>query len=322
MTARSAAAGAADYAGRAWQGWRGFWFEPRETSTLALVRIAYGLLAFCWTLSQVPTLLTFYGTDGILPATPELGLGGWTLLSPLSGDLFVVALLIIMLAAAVCTCIGFFPRAAALVLFVGMLSLQRRDPYVHNAGDALLRIMPLYLALSPCGEALSLDRWRKQRARFWEFPLRPQVALRLMQLQVSIVYFDSVWDKVRGHVWNDGTAVSFAVRIDDIARLPVPGLMKSSELVSNVLTYGSLLTEFSIAVLVWNRKARPWVLLAGVALHLGIEWALTVGFFSYAILNYYLAFLSPAAVSAGVLAFRQRLARRRSADAAVARTSP
>ena len=316
MRPRAAIARLGGLAGRAWAGWQRFWFEPRETSTLAVVRIVYGVTIFFWTLSQLPTLLTFYGSDGILPEAPDLGPGAWTVLSPLSGDVFVIGLFVLMLVAAMALMVGFYPRAAALFLFIGTASLQRRDPYVHNAGDALLRIMPLYLALSPCGAALSLDRWRKHRDDFWESPLRSQVALRLMQIQVSIVYLDGVWEKVRGVSWNDGTAVSFALRIGDLQRLPVPGFFRSSELIANFLTYGTLAMEFALAVLVWNRAARPWVLLAGVSLHLGIDWAMRVGFFSFGILVFYLAFLPPDRVSAALLNARDVVLRRRRAAAA------
>jgi hypothetical protein len=301
---------------RIYGGWNRFWFEPQETSTLALVRIAYGVVMFFWTLSQLPTLFTFYSDGGIVPVSYD-GIGrrsisgAWSVLSLFPGDWAVVTLFVLMLLASLSVAAGFFPRVGALILFVGTVSLQRRDPYVHNAGDVLLRIMPLYLFLSPCGAALSLDRLRKHRDRFWEFPKKPQVTLRLMQLQVSFVYLNSVWAKVRGTTWNDGTAVSYALRIGDLHRLPVPSFLTSSELLANFLTYGALAIELSMATLVWNRKARPYVLLAGVSLHLGIDWGITVGFFSYAILLYYLAFLPPEAVSTQVLRLRDRVLRRR-----------
>jgi hypothetical protein len=47
--------------------------------------------------------------------------------------------------------------------------------------------------------------------------------------------------------------------------------------------------------LVWNRRLRPWVLGVGVAFHLCIDLFLDVGFFSYAMVLAYGAFLLPAA---------------------------
>ena len=303
-------------AASAYAGWEAWWFTPRETSTLAIIRIYFGVLMFFWTLSQIPTLFTFLGPDGIVPKTPDYGAsaGGWaawTVLQLFPGRAAPVVLIVVMLVASVALAVGFRPRIASLLLFIGAVSVQRRDPYVFNAGDILIRVMALYMVFSPSGAALSLDRWRRHRSRFWEFPLKTQWALRLMQIQVSFVYLDSVWAKVRGVHWNDGTAVSIALRIGDLNRLPVPSFMTQSEIIANFLTYSALAIEFSLGVLVWNRKARPYVLLAGVALHLGIDWAIRVGFFSYAVIMFYIAFIDPQTMSARIVALRDWFVRRR-----------
>ena len=48
------------------------------------------------------------------------------------------------------------------------------------------------------------------------------------------------------------------------------------------------MVRLAFAILVWN-ELRPWVLLLGVMLHLGIEYAVRVGFFSFAALVAYVA---------------------------------
>jgi hypothetical protein len=98
-------------------------------------------------------------------------------------------------------------------------------------------------------------------------------------------------------------------------------------LIANLMTYGTLAVEGSLAVLVWNRRARPWVLLAGVFLHLGIELTIRVGFFSLGMITLYLVFLDPDWAAAHLLAFRKRQAptadraRRREAEAQPRRRS-
>ena len=56
----------------------------------------------------------------------------------------------------------------------------------------------------------------------------------------------------------------------------------------------------------WNRRLRPWVLGAGVALHLGIDVFLDIGFFSIAIYLAYLAFLPDDVANQLVGRFDQR----------------
>ncbi|HWN27442.1 MAG TPA: HTTM domain-containing protein, partial [Actinomycetospora sp.] len=204
-------------------------------------------------------------------------------------------------------------------LFVGVLSFARRDPYVLNAGDILLRSLAFYFIFAPAGEALSLDRWRRARDTFWEFPLRAPWALRLMQIQLSVIYLSTVWEKLQGSRWRDGTAVSYALRIGDVHRFPTPAFLADSVLMSEVMTFGTLVVELSLAIFVWNRTLRPWVLALGVSLHLSIELSMMVGFFSLLMLTLYLAFLPPETASRLVLWVRrwtrrrvsQRSARRR-----------
>jgi hypothetical protein len=130
-----------------------------------------------------------------------------------------------------------------------------------------------------------------------------------VQIQLSIGYLSAVWHKVSAQRWRDGTAVSYALRTQDYQRFAVPGLLTRSVLLTEVLTFGALALELALAVLVWNRAARPWVLASGMCLHLGIDYALLVGFFGLAMLVVYLAFVPPDTAVRWVLAARDRVRR-------------
>jgi hypothetical protein len=296
---------------RAVETWERFWFRDVETSTLALFRIAFALVVVAWTISLAPALYSFYGADGILPSHPDGPLGSWGLLQLDSGPVAVTIVYLLLLVGALCLVFGFKTRLAAVVVFVCLVSFARRDPWVLNSGDLLVVVLSFYLMLAPSGAALSVDRWLAARRRFWEFPMRSLWPLRLIQVQVSLLYFFAVWAKLRGETWNDGTAVSYAWRIEDLERFPIPDLVTDSLLLVNLLTYGTLAVELALAILVWNGKLRPWVLLLGVGLHLGIDYAVRVGFFSYAALVAYVAFLPPETVSSWVYRVRDRTARSR-----------
>jgi hypothetical protein len=292
---------------RVGRAWNRFWFAPEPTSTLAIFRIGFGVVTLGWAIALMPDLDAFYSSHGIEPIHPtHQGLGLWSLLSVFHGYTAAVALCIALAVASLCVIAGYRTRLATLVVFCGLLSLERRAPSVFNSGDGLLRIYALFLMLAPAGASLSVDRWRTARDRFWEFPARAPWALRLMQIQLSAVYAGSVWEKLHGAPWTDGTAVSYSMQIADFQRFAVPDLLTHSMLFSSVMSYWTLAVELMIAILVWNRAARPVVLALGVGLHLGIDLTLRIGFFSAAILTAYLVFVSPAAASAGVLAVRDR----------------
>ena len=290
--------------------WERFWFSPQPTSTLAVVRIAFGLLVLGWTLSLAGDLDAFFSHSGLVASQPS-ATWLWGVLGVFGSDLAVQILYGVLLVACVALILGYHTRLAAVLVFVGVLSFERRNPFVTNAGDGLIRLMAFYLMLTPAGVALSLDRRRTARGRFWEFPSRPVWGLRLMQIQLSVIYLAGLWAKLEGTTWNNGTAVSYAMRILDVSRFAPPGFVTHSLLISNLMTYGTLAIEASIGILVWNRRLRPWVLLAGVLLHLGIEVTIRVGFFSLAILTLYLAFLDPDWTRDRLLAIRDRFARAR-----------
>ena len=295
--------------------WNDFWFAPQPTAVLGLIRIAYGLLMTAWTLSLLPTLMHFFSSDGILPQTPAYDQpsqrGLWTVFEWFPSDGALVAGWVLLLVGSIFLTLGLFTRLAALVVFVLVISLQRRTPLVHNAGDVVLRILGLYLVFAPAGASLSLDRLRRfGRRAFWHFPPHAPIVIRLLQIQISIIYISTVWAKVRGEAWNDGTAVIYSLSLDDLSRFPVPSFVLESALLANVATWSVLAIELGIGILVWNRKLRPYVLLVGVGMHLGIDIGLRVGFFSYAMFVVYLSFLPPHRTAKLVLAVRARLAAR------------
>jgi hypothetical protein len=297
--------------------WNRFWFEPEETSTLAVVRIAFGLVAMAWTATMVADAHVFFAPDGLLPRADYAGrpAGSWGLFDFVEGPAAVSLVMTALFIAAACLTIGHWTRLAAVVVFLGILSLERRNPFVFNSGDSLLLVIAFCMMLAPSGTSLSLDRWRRARSSFWEFPRRAPWALRLMQVQLSVIYFSTVWAKLRGASWNDGTAVGYALGLDDLSRFRPPSFVLDSELVVNLLTYGTLAIEASLAILIWNRRLRPWVMAFGLALHVGIDLTLRVGFFSYAIFVLYAAFLVPETVSACALALRDRLPSHRATPA-------
>jgi Vitamin K-dependent gamma-carboxylase len=292
-------------------GWNEFWFEPISIAPLVVFRMAYGLIALAWSLALVPEYYALMTRDGILPHQPPFTgkqAGVWGVLGTFPGKTAAVLLLVAVIVASVFMILGLFPQLAALVLLIGMMSFERRNPYVFNAGDVLLRVTAFYLIFAPTAAALSLSAFLRDRKSFWTFSRRAPWAMRLLQIQLSVVYLFAVWTKAQGTTWNNGTAVSFALRISDIGRFPVPSFITGSALISNIFSYGTLVLELSLAILVWNRKLRPWVLLAGLSLHLGIEYSIRVGFYGMAITSLYLLFVPAAWLEGATASVRRRIA--------------
>jgi hypothetical protein len=261
--------------------------------TLGLVRMAFGALAVLWTLWLLPILHDMLGPHGVVPDQHQPAIpGNWGVFEVVTSDQAILIGWAVLLASAIALTLGWHSRVAAVLVFVLILSFLHRDLWVFNAGDSVVRIMALFVALSPCGTALSFDQ-RRTTGSFWSAQSRPIWPLRLMQVQLSIIYLSSVLIKLTGHTWPQGTAVSYALRLVDMQRLPSPDWITTNALIMNVATWAALATELAIGVLVWNRRLRPWVLVAGVAMHLTIDIGIIIGIFSYAMFVLYLAWVPP-----------------------------
>ncbi len=195
---------------------------------------------------------------------------------------------VVLLLAAIALTVGWHSRLAAVVVFVLIQSFMQRDRWVMNGGDALMSVEAMFLALSSCGAALSLDQ-RRRTGTFWSAQTRAPWVLRLLQVQMSLIYLVNVQAKLSGKAWLDGSAASYAWQAWPLFQ--APEWLTSNALLVNVATWGTILVELALAILVWNRRCRPWVLAAGVALHLAIMITMSIGFHSLAIFVLYLAFV-------------------------------
>jgi hypothetical protein len=300
--------------------WDRFLFAPESPAPAALLRIVYGVLATAWAITLIPDVDPFL-TRGKLYYG---GVDATTYWNPLDWTDWrgaPMAVCILLVVAGAMTAIGLFTRVSAIVAFVCMLALQRTNPIISNSGDLVLRHIGLAVALAPSGLLLSVDALRaRRRAPAADEdpppPLRAPWALRFLQIDIAVGYFLSMWPKLRGDTWHDGTAMGLALRITDVQRWAPPQWLFDQSVILNVLTWGTLAFEASFLFLVWRRRWRPWVLGIGVMFHLGIDIFIDVGFFSYAMMASYLAFLPPEVADRIVTRIRARLPRRSAPDPA------
>jgi hypothetical protein len=261
--------------------WRRWAFDPVDTPPMAALRIACGLLSLGWALSLLPDVQAFLADDGLTSGPVDGTAGWWTV--PLISPYAAVGLLCL---ACVGLVLGWRTRVSAVLVAFLLIALQRRNVYVLNSGDLLLRELAIFVALMPAGECWSLDARRRGVTR-----LRAPWALRLLQVQVSLLYLFSVTAKLGGDSWQNGTAVGKAVQLEDLQRFVIPEALATSVTVAAVLTYGTLLVEAFLIIGLWVAKTRWWAIGAGVAIHLGIEATMLIGWFSLTVIACYLAFV-------------------------------
>ena len=271
--------------------WRSFWFQPQQMYTLGLMRAVFGALVALWALWLIPMRHGLLEADGVTPTQPSVA-HTWGVFAVWNSDEAVLVGIAVLFLSAIALLVGWHSRIAAVVVFILILSFERRFPWGFNSGDALIRIEALLIAISPCGAALSLDQ-RRRTGCFWSAQTRPNWPIRLFQVQLSLIYLAAVQAKLPGAPWLQGTAVSYVLRIEDMQRVPLPHWFVTNALAMNAVTWGTLAIELAVGILVWIPRCRPWVLSAGILMHLLIDIHIQIGIFSYAMFVMYLAWISP-----------------------------
>jgi hypothetical protein len=278
-------------------GWRTFWFSAEPAYTLGLVRMAFGALMVYVTLDLLPVIPVLFSANGPVPTQPGADDFSWIdsfqlgIFQIWTSDTAILIAWILLLLSAVSLTLGWHSQVSALLVWILFLSFLRRNPLIMYAGDQIMTNTALILAISGCGAALSLDQ-RRRNGRFWSAEERVRWPVRLMQAQLSLVYLFSAQTKLVGEVWTDGSAVSFPWRVyHDWAILPVPQWLAENPFLVNVATWSTMAIELSLAILVWNRRYRYWVLAAGVVMHTLIWLNMSVMFFGLAMFVLYLAWV-------------------------------
>lgn len=306
--------------------WNEFWFGPKSAGPLGLYRIILGLLVLFWCVLIAPDLYTWYSERGVMPLAAMRTFDGaaypWAidLLAYVANTHILVAVFVLLVLAAWCMTAGFFTRTSTIIVWVLITSFEHRDEIILNSGDIFLRLMLFYMMFAPAGAACSVDRliriWRGKEAP-GDPPLIVPWAQRLIQLQICIVYLSTFLGKVQGSFWQDGTAIYYPLHMAEMERFWVPFVGAGASIgtfgmyLLNILTYGALATEMSMATLVWVPRLRGYVLAAATLLHLGIEYALNIPLFSFLMISSYLNFVPNHWIAGWVRAISASFARKR-----------
>jgi hypothetical protein len=195
--------------------------------------------------------------------------------------------------------VGFFSRTMALLAFLIAVSYANRvTPGAYFGLDKINTMLAMYLMIGPCGARYSIDRlWRMRRGGASEVPpsSTANLAIRLIQVHMCIIYLFSGIGKLQGEAWVNGEASWLSFAMLEYQSLDMTWLAKYPMLL-NFMTHVTVFWELSYCALVWPRLTRPWVLLMAVFVHGGIIFALGMPTFGLVMLIGNLAFVSPQTV--------------------------
>jgi hypothetical protein len=264
--------------------------QKRSTYGLAVTRMILGFIVASQLAVNWPDRKYTWGegaawTDALRASAAWPGFLG--LFGRLGSTGFDVAYLATILVA-VLLMVGFWTRASTIVTLFLWVSLYVSNPFVGSGGDAVLRMVLLYLCFTDAGHQWSMDAWLRERrggGRSW-FPLWFTATLHntatiLIIHQVVMVYVASAFWKVQSQVWRDGTAVYYPLQTDAYSPWhDVFGSVYASAPIIAGATYTAIVVQMFFPVLLIYRPTRFAALILITGMHLGIGVLMGIMYFS------------------------------------------
>ncbi len=277
--------------------WNRFWFTPTDPATLGAIRILTGLMLvythWVWGLD----FESFFG--------PESWVNSELVKRYQQNDFvfslwFVVPYQYAFPVHMACvgilglfTC-GVFTRVTSILSLLIVISYANRLPTAQFGLDQINGLLTLYLALGPSGAAYSIDSWLRRSGSEtsrttavglgWDSfgpSIHANIAIRLIQLHMCVIYLFAGLGKLQGMAWWDGLAMWMAFANREYQTLNMLWLSDFPWIV-NAMTHFTIFWEVTYCALVWVPILRPIVLFFAVVLHAGI--GLCMGMWTFAII--------------------------------------
>ena len=268
------------------QAWNRFFFTPTDLARCGVFRIVYATLLLVNVLVWWPDLEMWFGETGAIDfAASRTVIDGDTLtlfawLPKTRGVLYGAYALLIL--HTVLLLVGWKTRLQAVGVFLWFTSFQHRNLLIFDGEDYLFRILAFLLIFLPAGHYLSVDCRRGALSKLSDRDRRvvPIWPLRLAQIQVTLVYVSTVWEKFRSEDWLGGQAFYYVSRLDDVfGKFPLPDLLLESMFIMKLLTWIVLVIECVIPVGLWFKETRRFAIGLAVFFHLAIEYSMNLFLF-------------------------------------------
>lgn len=263
--------------------------------SFSLLRIIYGLALLFLLVPSIPERSLLWGQASFWVDPEASRRGYWTfdtLFTKDSALLFDIAYFG-LIALAVLFILGWRTRIITPIMLLMLVALHSNNNFMLNGGDTLMRITLLFMVFANLSEHYSLDARRRARSTKLRRHLVPahisnaahNTGLILCCFQIIVVYTTSgIW-KIIGDDWLNGSALFYALRIDNFMLYPaINELLWQSNLMIYIVTFAALWIQTLFVVLILWRPTRIFALVSLIFMHLGIGLLLGLWPFSLAMI--------------------------------------
>jgi uncharacterized membrane protein YphA (DoxX/SURF4 family) len=202
------------------------------------------------------------------------------------------------------TILGLLTNVSLLLFILFFTSIQNRISPIHSChGDYIVKGILLCLLITDCGAGYSLDNYLGIRAWFSnyfnvDFDHREYVdglGIRLIQINVVMIYFWSAVYKLRDKDWVKGTVITDSLNSrlwgnNYLLQFKVYRDIINNKLFSKTACWSTIMFEYFAPFLFFFKETRIFALLAGLSLHIGIIIFMYLGYFGHIMILALLSF--------------------------------
>jgi hypothetical protein len=282
--------------------WDAFWFTPLQPHTLAIIRIACGAMIAYVHLIWAIFATDFMGANGWINNATVRQLQSesfawswlWYIESPLLLQLHEIIAMLFGLAMMVGIATRF---TTPIAWFLTLMTCHRMLGSLFGL-DQIIIMLSMYLMLAPCGGVYSIDAFLRDHGFkfYWlsrsEPSIATNVATRLIQLHLCVIYIFGGLSKMRGNMWWDGSALWYSVVNYEYQSIDMTWLGRYPIIIAT-LTAATIFWETFYCAIVWPKLTRPIALGLAFAVHGGIALALGMITFGTIMIVANFAFISP-----------------------------
>ena len=267
-------------------GWPRFWFDATTSDSLAVIRIATGLMLAYVHVIWLTNLAEFFGPDALIDRQTNTQIHQydftWTYLRFTDSLTFLTAHEILAIVASLALSIGLLARVTApLTWFLSLMICHRATGHLFGLDQAAM-MLAFGLMICPCSAKWSIDAWLRGKAnettrsglRNWLLPADSPssmntFATRLIQLQLCAMYLFGGLGKMRGASWWDGTAMWYSAASLEYQSFDLTWI-GNHPIIAGMLCHATIFWETFYCIAIWPKRFRPIVLAIAVAVHASI----------------------------------------------------
>ena len=266
------------------------WFYGKCSAEVAAVfRIATGTLVFLHILYICKYIQPFFTDTGYLSHTVAQQLSWapkFSLLFFVGTPWVVYLLFVVMSVSCLLYIVGIYSQWMSLLTYVLFISFFNRFPVSSYAGTHLCTVALFFGAFLQSDRAFTPQWYRLRNPTLSSVPGWP---LRMIQLQLCVIYLIAAISKVQSYTWWNGTELLYVLNSHH-SIFNFTWLQWHPNFVA-IGSYFAMFAELLFPILIWYPSLRRTCLIMISLLHIGIALTMHVTYFSETMLALLTSFL-------------------------------